>query len=140
MNAGRHHDARGDAAERYGKHSEANARGWAVRELLKHAIRQGEAIRLAWPDGEANASADRSHDFPTAVLPAFQHDGEPEAEGTGPTTATRDARKWFEPGGWSGGQCRWQDAVPQVRYQRDQAAMLPNRRYPCMLISASLNE
>jgi len=99
MNAGRHHDARGDAAERYGKHSEANARGWAVRELLKHAIRQGEAIRLAWPDGEANASADRSHDFPTAVLPAFQHDGEPEAEGTGPTTATRDARKWFEPGG-----------------------------------------
>jgi hypothetical protein len=102
MNAGRHHDARGDAAERYGKHSEANARGWPVRELMKHVIRQGEAIRLAWPDGEANASADRSREFPTAVLPAVDgdgHEGQPDADGTKPTTAARAARKWFEPGG-----------------------------------------
>jgi hypothetical protein len=119
MNAGRHHDTRSDAAERYGKHSEANARGWPVRELLKHVIRRGEAIRLAWPDGEANASADRSHEFPTAVLPAFQHDGEPEAEGTGPTTATHDARKWFESGG--------QDRRPASLAGRRASSALPAR-------------
>lgn len=71
-------------------------------ELLKRTIRQGGAIRLAWSADEANAVADESREFPTAVLPAVRDDGHERRmdEGTTePTTATREARKWFEPGG-----------------------------------------
>lgn len=102
MKPGQHRDQRHDVAERYGKHSQANAHGLPVTELLRRAIKRGEAVRLAWSTDETNAVADESREFPTAVLPAVRDDGQERRmdEGTTePTTATREARKWFEPGG-----------------------------------------
>lgn len=71
MNAGKHHDA----AERYGRHSEANADGLPAAELLRRAIANGEAICLAWrADDTARGQADAQEEFPTAVLPIIRPD------------------------------------------------------------------
>lgn len=101
---------RRDAAERYGKHSQANARGLGVAELLRRVVARGDAIRLAWRGREATGVADPVDEFPTAVLPVIRDsieyqvepDGPPgDEDETEPTTATREARKWLPPSGFS---------------------------------------
>lgn len=88
------------SADAYGKHSQSNARGLSVAELLRRAVRRGEAFRLAWRGDDPDASVDRDEAFPTAVLPVVRGelaDPAAMAEGTEPTTATREARKWLQP-------------------------------------------
>lgn len=94
---GRHRDEPSAAAERYGKHSQAHARGMSVLELLRRVVAQGEAVRLAWRDAEANAVVDNGQEFPTAVLPAVRDEDEhgDADEITEPTTATGEAQRWF---------------------------------------------
>lgn len=105
MPAGKHRDEPGAAAERYGKHSQAHARGLSVLELLRRVVAQGEAVRLAWRESETNALVDNNQEFPTAVLPAVrdgraEHGETSEAdETTEPTTTTREVRRWFGPDG-----------------------------------------
>jgi hypothetical protein len=99
--AGKHRDDPGAAAERYGKHSRAHARGLSVLALLRRVVAQGGAVRLAWRDSETNAVVDDRQEFPTAVLPAFRDEGEhgDADESTEPATVTREARRWFGPDG-----------------------------------------
>lgn len=88
---------RRDAAERYGKHSQANARGLGVAELLRRVVARGDAIRLAWRGREATGVADPTDEFPTAVLPVIRDDDPTlDEEDTEPTTATREARRWLQ--------------------------------------------
>jgi hypothetical protein len=67
----KHRDEPISAAERYGKHSEANA-PLPVVEILRHAVERGEAIRLAWSGGDSNTVVSDSQEFPTAVLPVIR--------------------------------------------------------------------
>lgn len=101
ITTGRHRDEPSAAAERYGKHSQAHARGVSVPELLRRVVAQGDAVRLAWRDSETNAVVDDRQEFPTAVLPAFRDEGEhgDADEITEPATVTREARRWFGPDG-----------------------------------------
>lgn len=101
----RHHGGPSDAAERYGKHSRANARGLSVRALLERWVERGEAIRLAWRAEESDAVVARSQEFPTAVLPVIRGDDSHEVnadEDTEPTTTTRQARNWLQSGRFEG--------------------------------------
>lgn len=71
VNVAKHRDEPTGAAERYGKHSEANA-DVPVSEVLQRAIQRGEAIRLAWPDDDSNTAVSDLQEFPTAVLPVIR--------------------------------------------------------------------
>lgn len=102
MNPGKHHGGQAAAADDYGKHSQANARGLSVAELLRRVVARGEAVRLAWRGREATGLADRSDEFPTAVLPVIRSDAPtPADEDTEPTAATHEARRWLQPSGFS---------------------------------------
>jgi hypothetical protein len=91
-----------DDAERYGKHSRAHARGLGVAELLRRVVARGEAVRLAWRGDEATSALGRSGDFPTAILPVVRDEYPDENdEDTQPSTATREARRWLQPPGFS---------------------------------------
>jgi hypothetical protein len=86
-----------DNPETYGRHSRAHARGLSVAELLRRVVARGEAIRLAWRGDAATNLADRSDEFPTAVLPVIRDDLLAlEAQETEPTTATREAWQWLD--------------------------------------------
>jgi hypothetical protein len=98
VNPGKHEGGQAAASDDYGQHSQAHARGFSVAELLRRMVAGGEAIRLAWRGREATGFADRSDEFPTAVLPVIHADAPPSADDdTEPTTATREARKWQRP-------------------------------------------
>jgi hypothetical protein len=109
VNTGKHHSGQEDTAEDYGRHSRTNARGLSVAVLLQWVVARGEAIRLAWRGTESEGLARTRDEFPTAVLPVIrgadghqaEHDGSPgDDEETGPTTATREARRWLQPPGF----------------------------------------
>ncbi len=103
VNGGKHHSGLGEVAERYGRHSRANANGLSVAALLERVARAGHAIRLAWRGEEATSVTDRAEEFPTAVLPVVrdQHPDTPSNDDkTEPTTATREARRWLRPPGF----------------------------------------
>lgn len=85
-----------ESAEQYGKHSRAHAGGPGVVDLLRRAVAHGDAIRLAWDD-ETRIVADQRDDFPTAVLPVVRDEYPGDDEDTEPSTAVREARKWFMP-------------------------------------------
>lgn len=96
--------------EPYGKHSQANARGLSVAALLTRTTQAGQAIRLAWRGDEAASLVDRTDEFPTAVLPVVRRVDGHQAESDGwpgddqetePATATREARRWLQPPGFS---------------------------------------
>lgn len=70
MNA-KHRDEPTSAAERYGRHSQANA-DVPVFDVLQRAIDRGDAIRLAWPDEDSNQVVGDAREFPTAVLPVMR--------------------------------------------------------------------
>lgn len=76
MNAAKHRDEPNTAAERYGKHSEANATVPVV-EILQQAVERGEAIRLAWRNEESNSLVNDRQEFPTAVLPVIRLSEDP---------------------------------------------------------------
>lgn len=86
------HDA-DSAAETYGKHSTAHAR-LSVVSILQRFVSRGQAIRLAWR--EQVGPAERSDEFPTAVLPVIRADYPGDDEDTEPSTAVREGRKWFQ--------------------------------------------
>ncbi len=91
-----------DNPEHYGKHSGVHARGLGVAELLRRAVAGGEAIRLAWRGDEATNVVARSEEFPTAILPIVRDEYPDENdEDTEPSTATREARRWLRPPGFS---------------------------------------
>ena len=71
VNAAKHRDEPTSAAERYGKHSQANA-DVPVSEVLRRAIEQGEAVRLAWRDEDHDRAIASAEEFPTAVLPVVR--------------------------------------------------------------------
>jgi hypothetical protein len=107
---GRHHGQGVGSAEQYGRHSQANARGLSVAALLARVAEAGHAVRLAWRSEEAATATARSDEFPTAVLPVVRdtegHQTEPDGSPgddveTEPSTATRDARRWIGPPGFS---------------------------------------
>ena len=101
---GRHHDECGNGAERYGRHSRANANGLSVAALLDRAARAGHAIRLAWRGAESEGLALAGGELPTGVLPVVRDehlDTSGEDEDTEPTTATREARRWLRPPGFA---------------------------------------
>lgn len=77
MNLGKHRDDPTGVAERYGRHSEANAQGPSALELLQRAILRGEGIRLAWRGDDVNAVSDAT-ELPTAVLPTVREPGRHE--------------------------------------------------------------
>ena len=56
-----------EAAEAYGRHSNAHA-NVPVGALLRRLIANDEAIRLAWPVEEADQFTD-GDEWPTGVLP-----------------------------------------------------------------------
>lgn len=99
----RRHSGSGDA-EQYGRLSQANARGLSVATLLARVVAAGHAVQLAWRGEEATDVTDRLQEFPTAVLPVVR-DQYPDTPGdddeTEPTTATREARRWLRPPGFS---------------------------------------
>jgi hypothetical protein len=95
---GRHQGDHTDATGHYGRHSEANAGGLSVAALLARVADAGHAIRLAWRSNEVASAIDRSDEFPTAVLPVVRGTDGHETE---PTTATREARRWLRPPGFS---------------------------------------
>lgn len=66
------------ADARSGKHSRTNA-AVPVSDILTRAIVNGDAIRLAWPDGNENRMVNHSEEFPTGVLPVVRHGGHWEA-------------------------------------------------------------
>lgn len=70
MNAAKHRNEPTSAAERYGRHSQANA-DVPVYEVLQQAIDRGDAIRLAWPDDGSGIVSD-VQELPTAVLPVIR--------------------------------------------------------------------
>jgi hypothetical protein len=89
----------GDDEETYGRHSFAHAR-IPVIALLRRAVANGGAFRLAWRGDNPDVPVDRDDDFPTGVLPVVRDelaDGAAPDEDTEPTTATRAARKWLQP-------------------------------------------
>lgn len=92
------------SAEAYGKHSQTNAHGLSVAELLKRVVRRGEALRLAWRGHDPDVFVDQEDEFPTAVLPVVRDEPaavlETAVEAV-PRTLTRDARKWSQPPGFS---------------------------------------
>lgn len=55
-----------------GKHSRTNAE-LPVSDILTRAIVNGDAIRLAWPDGNENRMVNDSEEFPTGVLPVVRY-------------------------------------------------------------------
>jgi hypothetical protein len=83
-------------AENYGKHSRAHAR-ISVANLLRRVIARGDAIRLAWRDEELIGGADRSADFPTAVLPVIREDCLENDDDSEPSTAIHGGQKWLLP-------------------------------------------
>jgi hypothetical protein len=99
VNGGKHHSGPGEVAERYGRHSRANANGLSVGALLERVARACLAIRLAWRGTEGEGLAQTLDDFPTAVFPVIReadsHDANAD-EDTEPTTATRQARSWLQ--------------------------------------------
>ena len=107
---GRHHDQDAGGAEQYGRHSQANARGLPVAALLARVAEAAQAVRLAWRGEEAARAFAPPDEFPTAVLPVVRdtegHQTEPDGppgddEETEPSTATREARRWLGPPGFS---------------------------------------
>lgn len=98
---GKHRDESSAAAERYGKHSQAHARGLSALELLRRVVGRGDPIRLAWRDSDVNEVVNDRLEFPTAVLPVVRSSVEQGEDNgtTEPTRATQQARQWFGPGG-----------------------------------------
>jgi hypothetical protein len=116
MNLGKHRSREHESAEEYGKHSQTNAGGLSVAALLERMSRAGQAIRLAWRSSEVTSVVGCSQEYPTGVLPVVrdmnEHQAEPDGwpgddEETEPTTATREARRWLRPPGFSW----WQSVV-----------------------------
>jgi hypothetical protein len=101
---GKHHSHQDDTAEGYGRHSPTNADGLTVAALIERVARAGQAVRLAWRGREAAGTADWADEFPTGILPVVRHavpDMPTPEEDTKPTTATRAARNWLWPHGFS---------------------------------------
>lgn len=95
MNAAKHRDEPISAAERYGKHSQANA-DVSVFDVLQQAIQRGEAIRLAWPEEDSNRAVTDPQELPTAVLPAVRPEKSVPSEAdddTEPMNTTSEARR-----------------------------------------------
>lgn len=101
---GRHRGDHTDATGHYGRHSEANPGGLSVAALLARVAEAGQAVRLAWRGNEVASVAERSGEFPTAVLPVVRSMASRQAEPDGlagddqetePTTGTREARRWL---------------------------------------------
>jgi hypothetical protein len=91
----KHRDETSAAAERYGKHSEANA-DVSVFDVLQQAIKRGEAIRLAWSDEDSNRAVSDPQELPTAVLPVVRPEQSVPSEAddyTQPMNATSAARR-----------------------------------------------
>jgi hypothetical protein len=102
VNPGKHESGQAASSDDYGQHSQANAHGISVAELLRRMVARGEAVRLAWRGREATGLADRLEEFPTAVLPVIRADTPaPADDDTPPTTTTREAGRWSQPPGFS---------------------------------------
>lgn len=99
MNAAKHRDEASGAAERYGKHSQANA-DVPVFDVLQRAIEEGEAIRLAWRDEDSNRVVNDPQEFPTAVLPIVrpqEHTLSEADEDTEPLSPRSEPRRQARP-------------------------------------------
>jgi hypothetical protein len=83
----------------------------SVAALLERMSRAGQAIRLAWRGSERLGLAEGRGEFPTGVLPVVRDqilDAPSDDDETEPTTATREARRWLRPPGFSW----WQPLAP----------------------------
>ena len=107
------HRSNPDEGDAYGRHSWTIAGGLSVAALLERAVRAGDAVRLAWRGADGNGLVQTGDDFPTALLPVIR-DQPREAtgndEGTEPTTAAQETRRWLRPLGFSW----WQQCLARI--------------------------